>query len=95
MRSSFHNANPWPPTPHSGEPVPLLIAGGANVLVDEVKAFHERAAIYGGLGRIYGADLMPILLNLTDRIRLHGVRHQRQVRPYWPQQVEPCTVREE
>jgi 2,3-bisphosphoglycerate-independent phosphoglycerate mutase len=71
------------------------IAGSANVLVDKVKAFHERAAIYGSLGRIYGADLMPILLNLTDRIRLHGVRHQRQARPYWPQQIEPFTVREE
>jgi len=39
--------------------------------------------IHGGLGQVHGADLMPILLNLTDRIRLHGVRHQRQARPYW------------
>ncbi len=71
------------PLIHSGEAVPLLIAGGPNVLVDEVRAFHERAAIHGGLGRVTGADLMPLLLNLTDRIRLHGVRHQRQSRLYW------------
>jgi len=82
------------PLIHSGEPVPLLLAGGANLLVDEVKACHERAAIYGSLGRMYGTDLMPILLNLTDRVRLHGVRHQRQARLYWPQQIEPFTVRE-
>lgn len=77
---------------HSGEPVPLLIAGGANVLVDDVGEFHERAAIHGGLGWVYGTDLMPILLNLTDRIRLHGVRHQRQARPYWQWQVTPFTL---
>jgi 2,3-bisphosphoglycerate-independent phosphoglycerate mutase len=80
------------PLIHSGEAVPIMIAGGPNVLSDNVKAFHERAAIAGGLGRIYGADLMPVLLNLTDRIRLHGVRHQRQPRPYWPFQVEPFVV---
>jgi len=77
------------PLLHSGEAVPLLIAGGPNVLVDDVKEFHERAAIRGGLGRVYGTDLMPILLNLTERVRLHGVRHQRQARPYWQWQPEP------
>jgi hypothetical protein len=80
------------PLIHSGEAVPLLIAGGPNVLADEVTEFHERAAIRGGLGRVYGTDLMPILLNLTDRVRLHGVRHQRQTRPYWQWRPEPFTV---
>ncbi|MBI3300651.1 MAG: 2,3-bisphosphoglycerate-independent phosphoglycerate mutase [Deltaproteobacteria bacterium] len=80
------------PLIHSGEAVPLLIAGGPNVLADDVKEFHERAAIHGGLGRVYGADLMPILLNLTDRVRLHGVRHQRQARPYWQRRPEPFIV---
>jgi 2,3-bisphosphoglycerate-independent phosphoglycerate mutase len=80
------------PLIHSGEAVPLLIAGGANVLVDDVEEFNERAAIHGGLGRVYGVDLMPILLNLTDRIRLHGMRHHPQVRPYWPRQGDPFTV---
>ncbi|MBI3757915.1 MAG: 2,3-bisphosphoglycerate-independent phosphoglycerate mutase [Deltaproteobacteria bacterium] len=77
------------PLIHSGEAVPVLIAGGPNVLVDDVAEFHERAAIRGGLGRVHGTDLMPLMLNLTDRIRLHGVRHQRQARPYWRQQPEP------
>jgi 2,3-bisphosphoglycerate-independent phosphoglycerate mutase len=80
------------PLIHSGEAVPLVIAGGSNVLADEVKSFHERAAIAGGLGRVFGTDLMPLLLNFTDRVRLHGVRHQRQPRLYWPFQVEPFVV---
>jgi 2,3-bisphosphoglycerate-independent phosphoglycerate mutase len=80
------------PLIHSGEAVPLLIAGGPNVLVDSIKVFHERVAIHGGLGRVYGADLMLILLNLTDRIRLHGVRHQRQARSYWQWRPEPFRV---
>lgn len=80
------------PLIHSGEAVPLVIAGGPNVLADDVKTCSERAAIHGGLGRVFGRDLMPILLNLTDRVRLHGVRHQRQSRPYWPRQVEPFSA---
>ena len=80
------------PLLHSGEAVPLLIAGGPNVLVDDVKEFHERAVIHGGLGRVYGTELMPILLNLTDRARLYGVRHQRQARPYWQWQPQPFPV---
>ena len=83
------------PLIHSGEAVPLLIAGGPNVLVDDVRAFHERAAVHGGLGRVTGTDLMPLLLNLTDRIRLHGVRHQRQARLYWSGATEVFTIRED
>lgn len=81
------------PLIHSGEAVPLLIAGGPNILADQVTSFNERAVIPGGLGQVYGKDLMPLLLNFTDRVRLHGVRHQRHTRPYWPQQPEePFTV---
>ena len=77
------------PLIHSGEAVPILLAGGPNVLSDPVTTFHERAVIGGGLGHIRGADVMPLLLNATDRIRLHGVRHQAEARPYWQRQPEP------
>lgn len=83
------------PLIHSGEAVPLLIAGGPNVLVDDVHEFHERAVVHGGLGRVTGANLMPLLLNLTNRIRLHGVRHQRQARPYWSGATELFTIADE
>jgi 2,3-bisphosphoglycerate-independent phosphoglycerate mutase len=81
------------PLIHSGEAIPLLVAGGPNVLADDVKEFHERAVVHGGLGRVYGPDLMPILLNFTDRVGLYGVRHQRQARSYWQwNPVEPFTI---
>ncbi|MCY4385767.1 MAG: alkaline phosphatase family protein [Desulfurellaceae bacterium] len=77
------------PLIHSGEAVPILLAGGPNVLSDPVTTFHERAVIHGGLGHIRGADVMPLLLNATDRVRLHGVRHQAEARPYWQGRPEP------
>ena len=76
------------PLIHSGEAVPLLIAGGPNVLADQVAQFHERVAFQGSLGQVYGTDLMPLVLNLTDRVGLYGVRHQRQARPYWRREPE-------
>ncbi len=82
------------PLIHSGEAVPILLAGGSNVLSDSVTTFHERAAISGGLGHIRGADVMPLLLNTTDRIRLHGVRHQAEARPYWQRRPEPFRLKE-
>ena len=81
------------PLIHSGEAVPILLAGGPNVLSDPATTFHERAVIRGGLGHIRGADVMPLLLNTTDRIRLHGVRHQAEARPYWQGQPEPFRLK--
>jgi 2,3-bisphosphoglycerate-independent phosphoglycerate mutase len=80
------------PLIHSGEAVPLLIAGGPNVLVDDVREFHERAAYRGCLGHVYATEMMPLLLNLTDRARLHGVRHQWENRAYWPRKIAPFCI---
>ena len=49
---------------HSGDPVPLLIAG-KGVRTDDVDGFGERSAPKGGLCRIRGNDLMNILLQLA------------------------------
>ncbi len=49
---------------HSGDPVPLLIAG-KGVRTDNVKSFGERNAARGGLCRIKGNDLLNILLQLA------------------------------
>lgn len=56
---------------HSGEPVPLLMLG-KNVGQDEVKEFNEVSCLKGALGQVLGRDLMPLILNYTDRIRLSG-----------------------
>ncbi len=56
---------------HSGDPVPLLIAGH-GVRPDDVAEFGERAAMNGGLGHMNGRDLMPELLNLSGRAEKFG-----------------------
>jgi 2,3-bisphosphoglycerate-independent phosphoglycerate mutase len=56
---------------HTGDPVPVLIAG-PGVRCDDVKAFDERSAAKGGLGRIRGRDLMPILLDLLNKSEKFG-----------------------
>jgi 2,3-bisphosphoglycerate-independent phosphoglycerate mutase len=49
---------------HSGDPLPLALAG-PGVRTDAVREFGERATAVGGLGRIRGADIMPILTSLV------------------------------
>jgi len=54
---------------HSGDPLPILIAGH-GVRIDEVQAFGERPCSRGNLGRIRGANIMPIITNLL------GIAHK-------------------
>ncbi|MFQ6052717.1 MAG: 2,3-bisphosphoglycerate-independent phosphoglycerate mutase [Candidatus Bathyarchaeia archaeon] len=56
---------------HVGDPVPVAIAG-PEVRSDAVEAYSERGCARGGLGRIRGRDMMPILLNLQNRMKLYG-----------------------
>lgn len=56
---------------HEGDPVPLVIYG-PEVRTDDVNEFGERACAKGGLGRIRGKDLMPILMNLLGKTKKIG-----------------------
>ncbi len=56
---------------HSGDPVPILISGPA-VRTDEVQTYGERSAAKGGLGRIRGKDLMPIIADLMGKSTKFG-----------------------
>lgn len=56
---------------HSGDPVPLLIYG-PNIRKDGVRAFDEISAAEGGLGRLRGKELLPVLLDLADRSEKFG-----------------------
>jgi 2,3-bisphosphoglycerate-independent phosphoglycerate mutase len=58
---------------HSGDPVPLLVAG-PGVRVDAVTSFGELDCAAGILGQLRGADLMPVLLNAADRPLFLGSR---------------------
>jgi 2,3-bisphosphoglycerate-independent phosphoglycerate mutase len=51
---------------HTGDPVPLLIFG-EGVRVDDVQTFDEIACAKGGLGRLRGIDLLPLMLDLAGR----------------------------
>ncbi|GBC89400.1 2,3-bisphosphoglycerate-independent phosphoglycerate mutase [bacterium HR14] len=48
---------------HSGDPVPVLLHG-PDLRGDDVLHFHERACQAGGMGRLRGGDLVPILTQL-------------------------------
>lgn len=56
---------------HRGDPVPVLICG-SQVRGDDVKYFDEISCMKGGLGRIKGVDLMPIIANYIGAMELFG-----------------------
>ena len=58
---------------HSGDPVPLLVAG-PGVRADAVTSFGELDCSAGILGQLRGPDLMPLLLNAADRPLFLGSR---------------------
>ena len=58
---------------HSGDPVPLLVAG-PGVRADGVSTFGELPFAAGILGQLRGPDLMPVLLNAADRPLFLGSR---------------------
>jgi len=58
---------------HSGDPVPLLVAG-PGVRADRVQRFGELDCAGGILGQLRGPDLMPVLLNAADRPLFLGSR---------------------
>ncbi|MHC1610324.1 MAG: 2,3-bisphosphoglycerate-independent phosphoglycerate mutase [Candidatus Methanospirareceae archaeon] len=56
---------------HSSDPVPVVIKG-EGVRRDGVKRFDEFSVASGGLGRIRGVDLMPILSDFMGYYRMYG-----------------------
>ena len=56
---------------HSGDPVPLAICS-ESMIRDGIDAFDEVSSSKGGLGRIRGKELMPILLDVINRSEKFG-----------------------
>lgn len=56
---------------HSGDPVPVMISG-PGVRPDDVISFDEISAAKGGLNRITGLSLMPIVLDLMGKSKKYG-----------------------
>ncbi len=68
---------------HSGESVPVLMSG-RNVRVDAVCSFDEVSCASGSLGTLGGRDVMPLVLNFTNRARFGASRLGPGDRPYRP-----------
>jgi 2,3-bisphosphoglycerate-independent phosphoglycerate mutase len=68
---------------HSGESVPLVMVG-RNTRVDAVTCFDEVSCATGSLGLIQGRDVMPLILNATNRARFGISRLDPENRPYHP-----------
>jgi 2,3-bisphosphoglycerate-independent phosphoglycerate mutase len=56
---------------HSGDPVPIVF-WGPGVRPDGCRSYSERGVIGGGVGRIRGTDIMPILTNLAGWQEKYG-----------------------
>ena len=62
------------PLIHSGEGVPFLLIH-KKAGKDRVKNFNENSMREGHLGTLRGKDIMPLILNYTDKIRYIGSRN--------------------
>jgi len=56
---------------HSGDPVPVIVYSKSGVR-DEVKSYDEASCARGGLGRIGGVDLLPVLVDRANRSEKFG-----------------------
>ncbi len=56
---------------HTGDPVPVLIAG-PEVRRDKITHFGEHFCAQGGLGHLNGPDLMSILMNYLNKTEMFG-----------------------
>jgi 2,3-bisphosphoglycerate-independent phosphoglycerate mutase len=79
------------PLVHSGEPVPITMFG-ESVRVDNVKKFDEIHCAGGALGFVRGADLMHVILNILDRVKLRGLMDTPVDQPYWPGHTLPLRI---
>lgn len=74
---------------HSGEAVPIMFIGGP-VRIDDVTKFGERSCAKGSL-RMKGTDLIPIILNLTERAQFFNFRPGGKKRRYIPREYNRFT----
>ena len=79
---------------HSGEPVPLAIAG-PRVRRDNVSVFDEVRTAAGCLGFLRGKELLLMLLNYADRSSLLGHRLAPEERSYVPRRYKPFRLVDE
>ncbi len=83
-----HSTPSGGPLIHSGETVPLIVAG-RGVRKDTVCRFDEIHAANGALGGVRGKEIMYLILNHLDRAKLAGLMDTPEDQLYWPGDYEP------
>jgi len=83
-----HSTPSISPMIHSGEPVPVIMAG-PSVRRDDVRSFSEIHAASGCLGMLRGAELMLMILNFSNRGNLYGHQLGPINRDYLPTAYDP------
>ena len=73
---------------HTGDPTPLLVAGGAT-RPDAVREFGEEPCARGSIGTLRASDLLPYLLGHANRARFLGARATAADTVGFPDEVEP------
>ena len=76
---------------HSGEPVPVVFVG-EGLRRDRIKKFDEVSAAGGALGCVRGRELMYLILNHLDRMKLQGIMDTPVDQIYWPGRFKPFNV---
>ncbi|RLG68549.1 phosphoglycerate mutase [archaeon] len=78
---------------HSGDPVPFLLAGPLT-RIDRTTHFDELNARKGLLGFIRGEDVMPLILDATERTIEYGTRPSPRKVNYIPRDLTPLKISE-
>jgi 2,3-bisphosphoglycerate-independent phosphoglycerate mutase len=79
------------PLVHSGEPVPLTLCG-EGVRRDAVVQYDEISVAAGALGTVRNRELMYLILNYLDRIKLMGIMDTDEDQMFWPGRYEKFKV---
>ncbi len=79
------------PLVHSGESVPLTLCG-EGVRRDTVIKFDEVSVATGALGTVRNRELMYLILNCLDRIKLMGIMDTDEDQMFWPGRYDKFKV---
>jgi 2,3-bisphosphoglycerate-independent phosphoglycerate mutase len=89
--TSDHSTPSSGPLVHSGETVPLVMCG-EGIRRDAVVRFDEVSAAAGALGLVRNTELMSLILNHLDRIKLMGIMDTDVDQAFWPGHYRQFTL---
>lgn len=89
--TSDHSTPSSGPLVHSGETVPLVMCG-EGIRRDAVVRFDEVSAAVGALGLVRNTELMSLILNHLDRIKLMGIMDTDVDQAFWPGHYRQFTL---